>query len=44
MQRHNYRTPKQVRDEWDSAMMNAAYTGVQLKPGATKLNHEIDFH
>ena len=24
MQRHNYRTPKQVRDEWDAAMMEAA--------------------
>lgn len=24
MQRHNYRTPKQVRDEWNNAMMEAA--------------------
>lgn len=24
MQRHNYRTPKQVRDEWDAAMMEVA--------------------
>jgi len=24
MQRHGYRTPKQVRDEWNLAMMEAA--------------------